>query len=130
MALEACLKPGGMIGLQVITIADRYFDNYRKNVDFIQRYIFPGGMLPSPKILDRELRRVGLKKISDHSFGEDYATTLAAWHARFQNGWPSIARHGFDMRFKRLWQFYLAYCEAGFNTGRISVQQWAFERGT
>jgi cyclopropane-fatty-acyl-phospholipid synthase len=121
--LRGCLAPGGLAGLQVITIADRYFEAYRRSADFIQRYIFPGGMLPSPAVLDRELARAGLRKLHQATFGLDYACTLAAWNRRFQAAWPEIRDLGFDQRFKRLWEYYLAYCEAGFRTGCTDVCQ-------
>jgi cyclopropane-fatty-acyl-phospholipid synthase len=127
--IKDCLKPGGVAGLQIITIADRYFDAYRQSVDFIQRHVFPGGMLPSPLVLERQLRRAGLQKLSELSFGLDYAKTLAAWQSRFQAAWPEIRGQGFDQRFKRLWEYYLAYCEAGFRVGYIDVSQLAIRRG-
>jgi cyclopropane-fatty-acyl-phospholipid synthase len=121
--LRERLLPGGAAGLQLITIADRYFDAYRRNVDFIQAYIFPGGMLPSPAALDREAARAGLARTSEIGFGDCYARTLALWNERFQVAWPGIAGQGFDKRFRRIWTYYLAYCEAGFRTRSIDVVQ-------
>ncbi|MBI3451994.1 MAG: class I SAM-dependent methyltransferase [Rhodospirillales bacterium] len=121
--IRDCLVPGGRAALQIITIADRWFDSYRKGVDFIQRYIFPGGMLPSPAALRREIGRVGLALDRQEFFGSHYARTLAEWNRRFQAAWPEIVQLGFDQRFKRMWEFYLAYCEAGFRTGSIDVTQ-------
>ena len=117
------LVPGGRAGLQTITIADRLFDGYRRNVDFIQKYIFPGGMLPSPSVLERETARAGLTLESSHLFGWSYARTLAEWHRRFDEAWPRLEREGFDERFRRMWKYYLAYCEAGFRSGSIDVAQ-------
>ena len=121
--LRERLEPGGAAGLQLITIADRYFEAYRRNVDFIQAYIFPGGMLPSPTALDREAARAGLARTSELAFGDSYARTLALWNERFQAAWPNITRLGFDERFRRIWTYYLAYCEAGFRTRSIDVVQ-------
>ncbi len=117
------LLPGGAAGLQLITIADQYFEAYRRNVDFIQAYIFPGGMLPSPGALDRQAARAGLKRTSEIGFGDCYARTLALWSERFQEAWPAIGELGFDERFRRIWTYYLAYCEAGFRTRSIDVVQ-------
>ncbi len=122
------LKPGGVAGLQVITISDRYFDAYRRGVDFIQRHVFPGGMLPSQVVLSDHIRRAGLEKRGETAFGLDYAKTLAVWNNRFQAAWPEILPLGFDERFKRLWDYYLAYCEAGFRTGWTDVSQVAVGR--
>ncbi len=129
--LGDCLKPGGRASLQVITIADRFFESYRRNVDFIQRYIFPGGMLPSPGVLAREVGRAGLSLVRQDFFGQHYAQTLAEWNRRFQAAWPEIARMpgaAFDLRFKRMWEYYLAYCEAGFRAQSINVAQLAIAR--
>jgi cyclopropane-fatty-acyl-phospholipid synthase len=122
-AVRERLLPGGLAGLQLITIADRYFEAYRRNVDFIQAYIFPGGMLPSPSALDRQAANAGLVRTSELGFGESYARTLAIWNERFQQAWPSVCELGFDERFRRIWTYYLAYCEAGFRTRSIDVVQ-------
>ncbi len=126
--LVSVLQPNGTIGLQVITIADKYYETYRRSADFIQRHVFPGGMLPSPAILQKELQQAGLRKLSETTFGLDYARTLAAWNRRFQAAWPDMEDLGFDQRFKRLWQYYLAYCEAGFKAGWTDVCQLALRR--
>ena len=126
--LTSALKPNGLAGLQIITIADSYFDAYRRSVDFIQRHVFPGGMLPSPTTLDQQLKRAGLQKLSEITFGLDYAKTLNTWNLRFQSAWPEILPLGFDQRFKRLWEYYLAYCEAGFRVGWTDVAQLAVGR--
>lgn len=122
------LKPGGRAGLQIITIRDDLFERYRNRVDFIQKYVFPGGMLPSLKRLDEETSRVGLRRESVDQFGICYAETLAEWGRRFRGAWTDIASMGFDERFKRLWQFYLSYCEAGFRTGNTNVVQIALAK--
>jgi cyclopropane-fatty-acyl-phospholipid synthase len=122
------LAPGGRAGLQVITIADRDFEAYRRRADFIQRHVFPGGMLPSPAALRRQIRAAGLEMRHEVRFGLDYARTLAAWNRRFQRAWPEIRAQGFDRRFKRLWDYYLAYCEAGFRAGYTDVCQVILQR--
>jgi cyclopropane-fatty-acyl-phospholipid synthase len=127
-ALRDRLAPGGVAALQVITIADRYFENYRRGVDFIQRYVFPGGMLPSPSVFRQHTDAAGLAWRGAEAFGQDYARTLAIWRERFIAAWPDIQPLGFDERFKRLWQYYLAYCEAGFRTGSIDVMQVSLAR--
>ncbi|XDF34229.1 cyclopropane-fatty-acyl-phospholipid synthase family protein [Paracidovorax avenae] len=121
------LRPGGRAVLQVITIADRHFEHYRSGADFIQRYIFPGGMLPSPSVLASQAAGAGLRIRSSETFGPDYATTLAQWRQRFQSAWPSIEPLGFDEPFRRLWEYYLCYCEAGFRTGHIDVGLYTLE---
>lgn len=116
------LRPGGRAALQIIAIADRFFDDYRRSADFIQRYVFPGGMLPSPRRLREEVARAGLTWASDTWFGASYAETLARWHARFRAAWPQLAASGrYDDRFRRLWEYYLLYCETGFRAGWIDV---------
>jgi cyclopropane-fatty-acyl-phospholipid synthase len=120
--LQGLLKPGGKAVLQIITIRDEDFDNYRRSADFIQRYIFPGGMLPSISILSRHIKRAGLQEGPRLQFGKDYAQTLRLWNDRFISAWPEISyKPRFDERFKRLWKLYLAYCEAGFMAGSIDV---------
>ena len=121
--LRDCLLPGGMAGLQVITINEAAFPAYRKRPDFIQRYVFPGGMLPTPSILRTLGAEHGLSPVRDRVFPQDYARTLADWRARFWNSWERIVPLGFDERFKRLWEFYLHYCEAGFRAEFIDVRQ-------
>jgi cyclopropane-fatty-acyl-phospholipid synthase len=126
--LASVIKPDGIIGLQIITIADRYYEVYRNGADFIQRHVFPGGMLPSPSALQKQFECVGLEKLSEVTFGLDYARTLATWNQRFQNAWPELQNMGFDQRFRRLWEYYLAYCEAGFKVGWTDVSQLALRR--
>jgi cyclopropane-fatty-acyl-phospholipid synthase len=117
------LKPGGRAALQIITIRDELFDKYRKRADFIQRYVFPGGMLASVERLQEETAKAGLAWRKVEAFGQSYADTLHAWADRFTGKWDDIRAMGFDERFRRLWLFYLGYCEAGFRTGRTDVVQ-------
>ncbi len=117
------LSPGGRAGLQIITIRDELFGVYRRQADFIQKYIFPGGMLPSETRLKQEIDRAGLDWQSVMRFGQDYADTLAEWMVRFDAAWDDIGKLGFDERFRRMWRYYLAYCEAGFRTERTDVIQ-------
>jgi len=126
--LRDALDPGGRAALQVITIADKYFDAYRGSMDFIQRYIFPGGMLPSPTALRGVAEQQGLSLVDRAAFRHDYADTLAEWGRRFRTAWPRIAPLGFDERFRRMWEYYLAYCEGGFRAGTIDVEQVVFTR--
>ncbi|MDR7332116.1 cyclopropane-fatty-acyl-phospholipid synthase family protein [Roseateles asaccharophilus] len=120
-ALRERLAPGGVAVLQAITIDEAHFQHYRDNPDFIQRCIFPGGMLPTPERMAREAQRAGLSFSTEARFGRGYALTLAEWRRRFLAEWPAIEAQGFDEAFKRLWTYYLSYCEAGFLDGRIDV---------
>ncbi len=124
------LRPGGAAGLQIITIQDALFDRYSKSVDFIQRYVFPGGMLPSVTRLKSEVDDAGLAWREMSAFGQHYADTLAEWGVRFTAAWDDIQKlsDNFDERFKRLWLYYLAYCEAGFRTRRIDVAQFTLAK--
>ena len=122
------LKPGGKAGLQIITIRDDIFDSYSKRADFIQRYIFPGGVLPSVEKLEEQFAAAELDYEGMEAFGLDYAETLNRWLHRFGDAWDEIRPLGFDTRFKRMWDFYLSYCEAGFRTGRIDVAQFALSK--
>ncbi|MBV1885705.1 MAG: cyclopropane-fatty-acyl-phospholipid synthase family protein [Parvibaculaceae bacterium] len=122
--LKERLTPGGKAALQIITIDQNIFEKYRQRIDFIQRYIFPGGMLPSKEALAVEFSREGLTLNDSHFFGTSYADTLMQWRQKFTTAWPQIADMGFDQRFKRMWLFYLCYCEGGFRAGRINVGQF------
>ncbi|HXA38472.1 MAG TPA: cyclopropane-fatty-acyl-phospholipid synthase family protein [Phenylobacterium sp.] len=121
--IRESLTPGGRAGLQIITIKDQYFDQYRSRADFIQKYVFPGGMLPSEERLRKVTDKAGLVWTALDRFGRDYADTLAEWHRSFDAAWNDIRPLGFDERFRKLWKFYLSYCEAGFRTERTSVVQ-------
>lgn len=125
--LKRCLKPGGKAGLQIITIKPEAYEEYRSNPDFIQKYVFPGGMLPTREHLVDLGRNAGLRMINDFGFGGDYARTLGEWRQRFWSVWNKIEPLGFDLRFKRLWEFYFYYCEAGFRARNIDVRQIVFE---
>ncbi|MBY0613667.1 MAG: cyclopropane-fatty-acyl-phospholipid synthase family protein [Beijerinckiaceae bacterium] len=120
------LNSGGIAGLQVITIQDQLFDGYRREIDFIRRYVFPGGMLPSPTIMRSMGEKFGFSLATEKVFGHDYAVTLAHWRDRFRSAWPDMTNLGFDERFRRLWEYYLAYCEAGFKAGSIDVRQLVY----
>jgi len=119
--LRACLRKGGVAVLQAITIAEDRFATYRSRPDFIQRYIFPGGMLPTRSIIEQQASRAGLEFVRHEAFGESYARTLAEWRTRFLQSWPSIEKLGFNERFRRMWEYYLTYCEVGFRTGVVDV---------
>jgi cyclopropane-fatty-acyl-phospholipid synthase len=118
------LSATGRAVVQTITIRDDRFERYRRSIDFIQTHIFPGGMLPSPAVFEREANRAGLRVIERHPFGQDYARTLALWHERFLAILPALPALGFDERFIRMWRFYLSYCEAGFRSGDTDVFQF------
>jgi cyclopropane-fatty-acyl-phospholipid synthase len=120
-ALARALKPGGRAVVQSITIRDDLFDEYRKGTDFIQQYVFPGGMLPSRSVFRAMAAEQGLTVYSEHAFGKDYARTLSEWRHAFELKWPQIAALGFDEQFRRLWRMYLCYCEAGFLAGNVDV---------
>lgn len=117
------LKAGGRAALQIITIRDDLFPAYRKRTDFIQRYVFPGGMLPSARRLHREVESAGLLWEGSEGFALDYAETLKRWDRNFMEAHDAIAELGFDAQFERLWRFYLNYCYAGFRSGRTDVIQ-------
>ncbi|WP_415885121.1 class I SAM-dependent methyltransferase [Neptuniibacter sp. QD37_6] len=119
--LKRVLKPGGNAVLQIITIDDERFNSYRKQADFIQRYVFPGGMLPSDKRLQEKFAEHGFTLKTKQLFGKDYARTLREWYRDFEKSWGEIKHQGFDETFYRLWRYYLAYCEGGFEHGSIDV---------
>jgi cyclopropane-fatty-acyl-phospholipid synthase len=127
-AVRDRLKPGGSAGLQIITIEDERFDDYRKDADFIQLYIFPGGMLPSPAALRTQALGHGLGFETVRTFALSYAETLRRWRESFDSRWQRIAPLGFDERFKRMWDYYLASCEGGFRAGAIDVGQFKLTR--
>ncbi len=122
------LKEGGKAGVQVITIQEELFPSYKREIDFIRRYIFPGGMLPTPTIMRDMGLKHGLEVSAERAFGLDYAVTLAHWRDRFRSAWPQLTPMGFDEHFRRLWEYYLAYCEAGFRAGTIDVRQMTFAK--
>lgn len=122
--LSRALKPSGRAVVQSITIRDELFARYRRGTDFIQQYIFPGGMLPSRSAFRRAAARQQLVITDEFAFGLDYARTLACWRTEFEARWTEIAAQGFDDAFRRLWRLYLCYCEAGFLVGDIDVVQF------
>jgi cyclopropane-fatty-acyl-phospholipid synthase len=126
--LHERVKPGGQIGLHGITIAEDRFEEYRRRPDFIQRYIFPGGMLPTPERLNYESHRAGLNVLESTGLGQHYAETLLQWDQRFENVLPQIKQLGFDARFINMWRYYLAYCYAGFRTETIDVKRLVLRR--
>ena len=123
--IHQVLKPEGRAGLQIITIQDDLFEDYQARTDFIQKYVFPGGTLPSEHVLERVIQQSGFHQDEILRFGRDYADTLAEWSKRFESSWRMIEASNpkFDQRFRRLWLFYLAYCEAGFRAARTDVIQ-------
>ncbi len=125
--LASCLKPGGRAVIQTITIDDALFERYRRGTDFIQQYVFPGGMLPSPSAFEAQARRAGLRVTERFAFGIDYATTLRHWREEFTARIADVTAQGFDERFVRIWTFYLAYCEAAFRHGSTDVYQFTLE---
>jgi cyclopropane-fatty-acyl-phospholipid synthase len=125
--LRRCLKPGGRAAIQTITIADAYFERYRRGTDFIQQYVFPGGMLPSPSRFEALARAAGLEVVNRLAFGKDYARTLALWREVFMSKLPAVREQGFDQRFVRTWEFYLAYCEAAFRHDSTDVYQYTLQ---
>jgi len=126
-ALKRCMKPDGRAVLQIISIDESRFEAYRGSIDFIQKYIFPGGFLPSDPALEDAVTAAGLTLTGVEHFGKSYARTLAEWWSRFHAHWPAIAAQGFDERFRRLWHYYLCYCEAGFEEGSINVGLYTIE---
>ena len=122
------LRPGGVAAVQAITIDERHYPGYRAKADFIQRYICPGGMLPTKSILASQAAAAGFSFETVASFGQDYARTLTMWRERFEASWNAIARLGFDEQFRRRWRYYLCYCEAGFREASIDVGVYSFTR--
>ena len=118
-----CLKPGKNATLQIITVKDERFESYRKTVDFIQKYIFPGGMLPSPSVLRQQVEQAGMSVKGSIEFGKSYSLTLRRWHETFNEKWDQVAAMGFDARFKRMWDFYLTSCAATFDSRNCDVTQ-------
>ncbi|MEP2642347.1 MULTISPECIES: cyclopropane-fatty-acyl-phospholipid synthase family protein [Roseobacteraceae] len=122
------LKPGKAATLQIITVADRRWKVYKRGVDFIQKYIFPGGMLPSPSVLRDQIARAGLAVEQSVEFGHSYSVTLRRWHETFNDKWDQVSTLGFDDRFRRLWNFYLTSCAASFDSSNCDVTQITVKR--
>ena len=127
-AVRDRLRPGGIAALQVITMAEDRYAAYERGADFIQRHIFPGGMLPSDEAMREQTAAAGLVLDSTRSFGASYARTLADWRVRFLDAWPRLAAMGFNERFKRKWDYYLCYCEAGFRAEALDVRLYRLTR--
>ncbi len=125
--VRRCLKPGGRACIQTITIRDDLFERYVRSTDFIQQYIFPGGLLPSRSAFVAAAQAAGLRVVNELAFGADYARTLALWRERFNAQDAAVRALGFDARFMRIWEFYLGYCEAAFATGNTNVMQFTLE---
>ncbi len=115
------LAPGGLCVIQAITIAESRFVEYCRKPDFIQRYIFPGGFLPTKTLLREMIDKAGLRLVAKENFGDSYALTLREWRQRFFAAWPAIEALGFKPSFRRLWEYYFCYCEAGFSAGALDV---------
>jgi len=126
--LNSILELNGSACLQIITINENSFSKYLKNVDFIQKYIFPGGMLPTKNIVNKLAKDNGFKIYHKISFGYDYAKTLGIWKTNFNNSWKSIKEFNFDEKFKRLWNYYLDYCETGFSLDHTDVTQFFIKK--
>ncbi len=126
--IKDSLSSNGNASLQIITINDYKVEKYQKNPDFIQQYIFPGGVLPSKKQLYRIAEDVGLEFLELKSYKNSYAKTLQIWNKKFQMEWPSISSQGFSLRFKKMWEYYLSYCEVGFITGATDVSQFIVKK--
>jgi cyclopropane-fatty-acyl-phospholipid synthase len=126
-ALKRLLRPGGRIGLQSITMPHDRMLVSRNDYTWISKYIFPGGVIPSVPAIEQLAGDVGLRVAERRSFGGDYARTLAHWQHNFRNNWDRVAALGFDETFRRMWEFYLAYCEAGFRVDYLDVQQLSLQ---
>jgi cyclopropane-fatty-acyl-phospholipid synthase len=122
------LKPGGHACIQSIVIADELYERYIGSTDFIQQYIFPGGCLPSPSIFKAQAEAAGLEVVDEFSFGLDYARTLKLWRDAFLAQESRVLQLGFDKRFVRIWEFYLAYCEAAFEEANTDVVQYTLRK--
>ena len=122
------LSPGGLASLQIITINNDKVKEYQSNPDFIQQYIFPGGALPSKMQLEKITNQIGLSLTELQNFKNSYAKTLQIWNNKFQIAWPNIAAQGFSLRFKKMWEYYLSYCEAGFISGATDVSQFIIKK--
>jgi cyclopropane-fatty-acyl-phospholipid synthase len=119
------LKPGGIGAIQAIIIKDELFDQYRKSEDFIQKYIFPGGFLPSLQSIKDHTEKSGLQLTAYNSYGIHYSNTLKKWRENFISSWSDISKQGFDQSFKKIWDFYFSYCEAGFKSKNIDLIQFS-----
>ena len=121
------LQNNGTAAIQAITIDDKLFDRYKTKEDFIQKYIFPGGFLPCKKSLHQYADQIGLNVVEYNSYGSHYSNTLNIWRREFANKWEEISKQGFDLTFKRMWNFYLSYCYAGFKSKNIDLIQFSMQ---
>ena len=121
------LQNNGTAAIQAITIDDKLFDRYKTKEDFIQKYIFPGGFLPCKKSLHQYANQSGLNVVEYNSYGSHYSNTLNIWRREFANKWEEISKQGFDLTFKRMWNFYLSYCDAGFKSKNIDLIQFSMQ---
>ena len=119
------LSQGGRAAIQAIVIKDELYNRYRTKEDFIQKYIFPGGFLPSVESLNKLSDKSGLKIDQYNLYGSHYSNTLQKWRESFLNSWDLISRQGFDLNFKKMWNFYFSYCEAGFKSKNIDLVQFS-----
>ena len=124
-SIKKYLKDDGKAAIQAITIDDKLFNRYKKKEDFIQKYIFPGGFLPSKNSLVEHAKKTGLEFTQCNSYGVHYSNTLKIWREKFFKSWEHISKQGFDNTFKRMWNFYLSYCEAGFRSKNIDLIQFS-----
>ncbi|MEO0665595.1 MAG: class I SAM-dependent methyltransferase, partial [Pseudomonadota bacterium] len=122
------LKPGAQATLQIITVKEKRYEIYRSSVDFIQKYIFPGGMLPSPGVLRAQVEKAGLDVVRSIEFAESYSQTLRRWHETFNDTWEQARAMGFDDRFRRMWNFYLTSCASTFQSRNCDVTQITIAR--
>ena len=129
-AIDSLLAPGGRVSIQAILLSHERYLATRETYTWIQKYIFPGGLLPSVRAIEETLAaHTGLRLDRVDAMGRHYAHTLRLWREKFTAGWSQVAALGFDERFRRMWEFYLAYCEAGFRTGYLEVAQLRLVRG-
>ena len=126
--IKNSLSENGKAALQIITINENRAKNYQTRPDFIQQYIFPGGMLPTKKQLEIGAKDVGLKCLEVLSFGNSYAKTLSIWNSQFQSSWNDVSRYGFDNKFKRMWEYYFSYCETGFLSSSTDVSHFLIKK--
>jgi len=127
-AVRDRLRPGAQAVIQIIMVGDARFPAYRRNVDFIQKHIFPGGMLGAPTPVRRVAESAGLTYVTTHDFGQSYSETLRRWHDSFSQAWDEISAMGYDARFKRMWDYYLTSCAAAFRGGTCDVTQLVLQR--
>ncbi len=126
--IKDSLKEGGIAAIQAITIDDKIYNRYKLKTDFIQKYIFPGGFLPSKNEILKLSSQNGLNFDKCNSYGLDYSNTLKIWRNDFQKKWDIISKQGFDETFRRMWNFYLSYCEAGFKSKNIDLIQFSMNK--